>query len=437
MIHRIQNLEELATGNAKRLDALAIAEAGYAAINTGEALRRKMWVETDGIHIGGKIYPTAERQVYFVGIGKCAFDAAEAIEDIFGDLLIAGIAFGVGSQEKSQLNKIQPYSGTHPLPSEANVVATRHVMEFLSDRTENDLVIMLISGGGSTLLCSPSGVMTCLDESTLFSELTARGATIQDINTVRKHTSLARGGALAEAAYPAEVLALIASDVPGNDIPSIASGPTVLDSSTIADAEIILAKYSVAAAGITLIETPKDARYFERVTNTLFITSQDALLAMQEEATRRGYQATIVADCFTGEAREVGRSVVEKLHTVNTGSALLYAGESTVMINGDGKGSSTPLGAGGRNQEMSLAALSDIREGELLLPFASDGRDNTDHAGAIADSTTLAHAHEQNLAPEDYLATHRSYDFFTTTRDALLTGYTGSNVSDLIIALKK
>lgn len=430
MDRRIQNSEVLAT-TALRTDALAIAAAGYAAIDTGEALRRKLHLIQNELHIGDAVYPLEGRKVFFVGIGKCAFDAAEAIETLLGDTLTAGIALDVASTEGRHLTKIETIVGTHPLPSEANVHATKRIVEFLSGRTENDLVLMLISGGGSTLLCSPVPPMTCIDESTLFSELSAQGASIQDINTVRKHTSQARGGNLAAAAFPAEVMSLIISDVPGNDITSIASGPTVLDTSTIADAKAIFAKYNVLTAkNIAFLETPKEPKYFERVKNILLVTSEDALAAMQDEAVRRGYTTEIPDHCLIGEAREIAHAVTEKLHAAPAKTAFLYAGESTVTIAGS-------AGAGGRNQEMALAALLDIRDDELVLPLASDGHDNTDHAGAIADSDTQTHARTKNLSIETYLDAHRSYDFFTTTDDALITGYTGSNVSDLIIALKK
>lgn len=428
---RIQNSEALTT-NVLRADALAIAEAGYAAIDTGEALRRKLHLVQDELHIGDTVYPLAGRKIFFVGIGKCALDAAEAIETLLGDTLTAGIALDVASTKERHLTKIETFIGTHPLPSEVNVQATKRIMEFLSGRTENDLVIMLISGGGSTLLCSPVSPMTCVEESTLFSEFSAHGASIQDINTVRKHISRARGGGLAAAAFPAEIISLIISDVPGNDISSIASGPTVLDTSTIADAEAILTKYDIPAAkNIEFLETPKESKYFEHVTNILFVTSEDALTAMQGEATQRGYTTEIPDHCFTGEARDVAQRVIERLHGAPANTALLYAGESTVTL---GK---QEAGAGGRNQELALAALIGLRDDELVLPFASDGHDNTDHAGAIADANTRVHAHAKNLSIETYLDEHRSYDFFTTTDDALSTGYTGSNVSDLIIALKK
>ncbi|MBU6388475.1 DUF4147 domain-containing protein [Patescibacteria group bacterium] len=429
MSHLIQNFEALAE-HTLRSDALGIAEAGYAAVDAGAALRRTMRMINGELHIGEKAYALAGRRVYFVGVGKCAFAAAQAVENLLGDALTAGIALGVSSIEDHMPSRIETHIGTHPLPSETNETATKRLLAFLSGREATDLVIMLISGGGSALLCAHDAPMTCTDESVLFSELTARGASIQDINTVRKHTSRARGGGLAAAAYPAEVVSLIISDVPGDDIAYVASGPTVLDSSTVADAKTVLARYDGLTARIELLETPKEPNYFECVTNMLLLTKHDALAAMQKEATARGYAAEVIDDRFAGEAREVGRAVAEKLHAVPAKTALLYAGESTVTLGSE-------HGTGGRNQELALAVLGVLRDGELMLPFASDGHDNTDVAGAIADATTRAHALAHNLSAEEFLAGHRSYDFFKTTGDALCTGYTGSNVSDLIIALKK
>lgn len=430
MGHRaITNFESLAE-NELRLDALAIAEAGYAAINVGAALIRKVHIEDDGLCIDDARYPIINRRIFFVGVGKCAITAAEAVERLLGDRLTAGIALDVALPSDSALTKIKAYAGTHPLPSEANVQATERIIALLSECQEEDLVLMLISGGGSTLLCLNEPPMTCLDESALFTRLTEQGATIQDINTVRKHTSVARGGGLAKAAYPAEVISLIVSDVPKNDIGNIASGPTVRDSSTTLDAQTILSKYHLPLEPRpAFIETPKDGKYFERVTNTLFLTNQDALLAMQGEAVGRGYQATIMSDHLTGEAAVVAREILETLHAAPPKTVLLYAGESTVTTGGH-------AGRGGRNQEMALAALEAVMPGELLLPIASDGHDNTDHAGAIADETTRAHAAAHNLSIIEHLEAHRSYDFFTTSGDAVSTGYTGSNVSDLIIAIK-
>lgn len=441
MNRAIQNFETLAE-NALRLDALALAEAGYGALHTGSTLMRTVHLEDDTLIIGDIEHPLGDRGVFFVGIGKCAAAGAAAIEEILGDRLTGGIALDVANEKQHQFKKVELFLGTHPLPSEVNETATARIVGMLEGCTADDLVLMLISGGGSTLLCLPTAPMTCTDESTLFTALTAGGATIQELNTVRKHTSRARGGGLACAAYPAEVVSLIISDVPGNDIASISSGPTVRDVSTVADARAVLAKYGVElpATGV-LTETPKEEKYFERVTNTLFLTNSDALRAMQEEATKRGYTATIMSDHVAGEAREVGKAILETLHTIPSKTVLLYAGESTVTFASPehGRGGLVPpkpVGEGGRNQEMALTVLADIRPDELVLTFASDGHDNSDHAGAIADATTRAHAEEKELSIDESLARHCSYDFFKASGDALMTGYTESNVSDIIIAIK-
>lgn len=395
----------------------------------------KVQVKDGELQIADKIFKIARRRIFYVGVGKCAISAGMAVEKILGEIFTAGVAFDVfGSNPAIQqpaTSKLEITIGTHPLPSEANERGAKRIVEFLSDKTENDLVIFFISGGGSTLLCLPQTPTTYSDESELFKKLTNKGAPIQDLNTVRKHISRARGGALAEAAYPAEVISLIFSDVPGNDIHTIASGPTVLDTSTIVDAQSVLAKYNIdVSSNIKFIETPKDQKYFERVTNLLFLSNLDALAAMRAESARHGYMTTVVDDHFTGEAREVGLTIAEKLHTSPSKTALLYAGESTVKID-------TGAGVGGRNQEMAISVLNEIKNDELILPFASDGHDNTDHAGAIADEITQAHAREKNLSAKEYLEEHKSYDFFKSSGDALITGYTGSNVSDLIIAIKK
>lgn len=426
---RIENTRELAT-SPLRADALAIAEAAYQAIDVTGIVERKVVREGDTLVVDGKSFPLAGRNVYVIAAGKCSFVVGHALEHILGSHLTAGVALDVSPVDHASFTTITAYRGTHPLPSEVNESATAAMLALLERTTEQDLVIMAISGGGSTLLCQHEKAMTCLNESQLFTELTHKGATIQEINTVRKHTSRVRGGGLAAAAYPAEVISLIFSDVPGNDMAFIASGPTVPDTSSIADALALLTRYEVAVPAHSLIETQKDPKYFARVTNTLLLTSEDALEAMSREAVARGYRVEVVDDHLTGESRDTGRAIVNELHSAPAATARLFAGETTVTIDGAG-------GEGGRNQEMALAVVDEIGEGELLLPFASDGHDNTDHAGAIADLTTRDHAFAQTLSVAHHLAEHRSYDFFKASGDALVTGYTGSNVSDLIIALKK
>lgn len=433
----IQNSSVLAQTPARE-DALAIAEAGYAAVNAGAAIERALHIEGDTLQIQGQTISIEHRRIYFVGVGKCAVTAAAAIESLLGERLTAGVALDVSNTGGEALKKTKVLVGTHPLPSETNVQATARVLEFLADKEASDLVIMLVSGGGSTLLCAPQAPMTADDERVLFTALTDAGAPIQDLNTVRKHLSRARGGGLAFAAYPAEVLALVVSDVPGDDIESIASGPSVRDDTTVADSAAVLARYGVAPSPhVALLETPKEAQYFARVHTELFLSGRNALEAMRGQAERLGYVAKVAAAPITGEARELAHKIVSELHAASAPCVLLYAGESTVTLG-------EHPGKGGRNQELALAALvprSDsgvgLAENELILAFASDGLDDTDHAGAIADALTRTHAEVVGVSAEEALAAHSSYDFFAATGDALQTGYTGSNVSDLIIAIKK
>lgn len=434
MTHRIQNYDTLATSDLRR-DALALIETGYDAIDVGKALARAVRIEGDELVIacgaGNARRPLRGRRVFFVGIGKCAAVAAGAIETILGDRLTGGVALDVSNTADVDLRTITLHIGTHPLPSEENTRATERILSFLAETTEDDLVLMLISGGGSTLICAPEAPMTCLDERDIFTALTDAGASIEELNTVRKHLSRARGGGLARAAYPAEVVSLIVSDVPGNDLEYISSGPTVRDDSTVADARAILARYGVAGAPtLAFIETPKEEKYFARVSNTLFLTNETALDAMRDAAEARGYAATIVTDRLTGEARAVARDAAEALHAAAPKTVLLYAGETTINLGDHPE-------KGGRNQEVALAALRHVAPGELIAPFASDGHDNTDHAGALADEAALAHAKSAGLSIDDALAHHGTYAFFSATGDTLITGYTGSNVSDLIIAIKR
>ena len=436
MEHTIKNFDALAGESALRKDALTIAEAGYAAVDVGNALRRTLRVEGNELVViapdapGDKRYSLGKRRVFFVGVGKCAFSAAPVIEALLGRRLTRGIALDISSPPEG-LQKIEALVGTHPLPSEENVRATKRIVSLLEAAREDDLVIIIVSGGGSTLLADPAPGMKVSSEAEIFEELTAHGVPIRELNIVRKHLSRARGGDLARAAYPAEVLSLIASDVPGDDLATISSGPTIRDDSTALEAEAILERAGASLpVGASFLETPKEARYFERITNILFLAGRDALAAMQKEAQGLGYAVTIAARPFSGEASALGRSIAERLRAAAPRAALLYAGESTVT-------GATKAAKGGRSQELALAALEEVREGELVLPFASDGRDNGDYAGAIADRATAAHARDHGLSAEDALARHASTDFFTTSGDILETGYTETNVSDLIVALKR
>ena len=425
----VKNFKELAKTKEREL-ILEMFDVGLDAIDTEKAIKKAVKVIGNELKIGNEKFSLDNiERLFVVGVGKCSLSAASALEGILGDNLTGGTVIDV---RKGKLNKIHAINGDHPLPSEKNMNATKEVIDLLSGVTENDMVIFIISGGGSTLLCQPDN-LTCSDEGNILQSLFYASANIEEINTIRKHLSKARGGYLAKHAYPARIVSLIFSDVPGDNLEFIASGPTVKDTTTIADAEKILKKYNVEKEtglnDITLVETPKDDIYFKNVKNILLISNKIALTAMAQYAESRGYNAEVRTSTMTGEARDVAQDITENLHDAGGHTVLLYGGETTVTIE--------YLGKGGRNTELAIAALLQLKENETLASITSDGRDNTDFAGAICDMITMETAEKLNLDVKDHLIHNHSYVFFDAVGDYVKTGNTGRNVSDFVIAVKK
>lgn len=425
----VKNFDELAVTPA-RTSLLSIAEAGLQAIQTPRVVEREVSCDGDLLTIAGTAYDlTMYENLFVIGVGKCAGDAAMALESTLGERITDGAVLDVREAEQP-LKHIRTLVGTHPFPSVQNITHTRTLLDIAERASDHDLVLVIISGGGSALLTQPK-THTAHDEAKLIEHLFKGGATIEDLNTVRKHLSEARGGHLAAAAFPAQVVSLIFSDVPGNDIHTISSGPTVLDESTLLDARAVLEKYHAERCGFDpahLFETPKVETMFAHVRNELVLTNKTALEAMQKRAEELSYAVMIRDTDIRGEAREVGKLLSEELHATKPKTVLLYGGETTVTIEGPGKG--------GRNEELSLGALQHLAGHELVLSFASDGRDNTDFAGGIADAHTKMLADEASLDPENFLYTNDSFTFFHTLKQGVNTGYTGANVADLMIAMK-
>jgi hydroxypyruvate reductase len=396
-------------------------------------MRRAVSLEGATLCVAGEAVPLAPSgRLRLVAVGKCATAAAAALCDLLGPKLFYGIVLDVAEAARLPLGDVQVLHGTHPMPSAANVEATRSILRFLEGGRPEDVVLCVVSGGGSTLLCLPPGGSTFEDERAALEALFRAGASIQEINTVRKHSSLARGGQLARAARPARVIGLIFSDVPGGTLDLVASGPTVRDPSTVTDAERVLERYGLPAAGsarFPLIETPKDPADFSRVHNAVVVSNEVALSAMAASAKREGFAAEVRTATLSGEAREVARQVARDLHAAPSGTALLYGGETTVTVRGAGRG--------GRNLELALAALDALGDDELVLTLATDGRDNGDLAGAIADAVTRRDAQRAGADPATFLAANDSYGFFARVPHALETGPTGANVADLIVALRR
>lgn len=405
----ILNKQKLAT-NPLRKNALEILEAGLEAVDTQKILRNKLCIENNNLIIrsgnntesvmvplpltrGG-----VRGEVYFVGIGKCALDGAKVIEEILGDKLTDGIALDI---KTGDLKKIKSVAGTHPYPSEQNIEATKEILKMVENLTEKDLVICLISGGGSSLFELPidmsrTGLDTLIEKT---KELTAKGADINELNNFRKSVSQVKGGKFAKLCQPAQIVSLFFSDVLGNDIGTIASGPTVLDEPN------------------------------EKVKNILLVSNHDALQAMKNKSEELGFNTKIETEILFGNASEVGKELA--LRKPEPKTCILFGGETTVKI-------SKNNGIGGRNQELALSALRFIQEDVLLVSVSSDGWDNTDHAGAIADFELLQKAKELNLDPQEFLQKSDSYNFYKKVADgAICTEKLGSNVSDLCIMLYK
>lgn len=422
----IKNFNVLATTPLRR-DALAIIEAGYEAVLTERVIANEVELRGEDICIKDKSICLSDYdRVFFVAIGKCAVDASTEFERILGDRITDGIVIDVKS---GVFKRLRSFVGTHPFPSEENVVATKEIVNMLRDVTPRDLVLTVISGGGSSLMSLPHK-MTCEKVREITEALWKRGANITEVNTVRKHISDILGGQLAKLAYPASVVSFIFSDVPGNDVGVVASGPTVRDETTIEDAERILAKHDVltecAMPDCQLVETPKEEKYFSHVMNVLLVTNASALAAMKNKAEELGYQAEIRDMKLEGIASELGRLLVNDV--ISNKSCILYGGETTVNISGGGEG--------GRNQEFVLGAVETIPPDTVIVAVASDGWDNTDTAGAIGDAGDRERARAKGISAEQFLYANDSYRFWKIVGGAIMTGRTGINVADFYMVLK-
>src|SRR3989338_10322995 len=424
----IKNIDVLATTPLRR-DALSILEAGYQAVLTERVVREQVEMKGNDICIKENAICLSDfDRIFFVGIGKCAVDAALVFEDILGDHITDGIVLDV---KAGNFKKIRSFIGTHPFPSEYNVSVTKKIVHMLEKATARDLVLVVVSGGGSSLLCLPHEMpISKIEEIT--KALWKGGATISEVNTVRKHISDIAGGQLAKILYPATVASFIFSDVPGDDMSVVASGPTVRDVTTIMDAEHILAKYDVLThcqfPNCQLVETPKDEKYFQKVTNVTLVTNKTALLAMEARARALGYQAEIRDAALEGIAADLGAAFA--IMPMPPASCYLYGGETTVHI-------AHNAGECGRNQEFALGAVSVIPDHRVIVAAASDGWDNTSVAGAIVDAGDCKRAMNAAIDPNTYLRANDSYHFWKTNGGAIITGRTGINVADFYLLLSE
>ncbi len=424
----IRNSLQLGT-TISRKQILRILEAGLAAVETKQLMQNGFFYDAkkDILYIQGKKYPLNQyRHVVFVGIGKVSAKVAEFVESQMLSRITGGVVIDVvPANTKTIVSRV----GTHPLPSTANVSATNEIISMLENLTEEDLVIMVISGGGSSLLTNPQ-VISLDEERKITQALMDAGANISEMNVVRKHLSSVKGGGLAKYAYPASVISLIFSDIPGDDLAQVASGPTVPDKTTVNDAMEIMHKYQILDRcrmdHCGMRETPKESKYFKKVTNLLFCSNQVALQAMERQAHDFGLKVKVWPGSFSGEARDLAK---EFMHSLKPGECLVAVGESVVTIKSHQKGS------GGRNQEMALAALVNLPKGVTFATLNSDGHDNSDVAGAIVDYSNLEKAKKLGLDLNTYLDHHDEYGVLSDLGASIMTGLTGINVSDLVVVI--
>jgi len=434
-----------------RKSAREIFDAAVRAVDPAEAIRRHLVRDGERLKIGNEqVDLGAVREIVVVGLGKAGAPMAAAVEEILGPRIARGLVVTkYGHVQPTRVIRI--HEAGHPVPDDAGMAGARAVLDHVKGLAPEDLVLVLISGGGSALTPSPVEGITLAEKQSLTKALLACGADIREMNTLRKHISRIKGGQLARAAAPARVFTLILSDIVGDPLDAIASGPTVPDPTTYADALAILDKYRIrqeipasirthleAGAAGKIPETPKpDDPLFVRVKSVMVASNIQALEAAKAEAQRLGFQAIILSSFIEGETREIARmhaalalEVRASGHPAKPPVCLITGGETTVTLRGKGKG--------GRNQEFALAAALDIAglRDVVVLSAGTDGTDGpTDAAGALADGETVARALALGLKPRAALDGNDAYPFFERLGDLVMTGPTRTNVMDVRLVL--
>ncbi len=426
----------MASKLTQRAAALGIFRAALKAADPFEAVMRHVCLENRVLIAGRKKYRLDRfNNIFVVGAGKASARMAQAIERLLGKRITAGL-INVKYGHTAKLRRIEQNECGHPVPDENGLRGTQRILAMASHAGSNDLVIALISGGASALTPSPLPPVTLEQKRRLTGELLRCGANIHELNTIRKHISAFKGGRLAKAAAPAAVLALILSDVIGDDLDVIGSGPTVPDRSTVADAERILSRYGISTPSFQESPKPGDPA-FERVQNLIVGSNALAVTAAAAEAKKLGYRTLVLSTFIEGETRDIARvhaaiakEILASGRPLHTPACVVSGGETTVTIRGSG--------LGGRNQEFALAAAIDISglEGVTILSAGTDGTDGpTDAAGAVSNGNTLARGSALGLDAAAYLANNDSYRYFDALGDLIKTGPTGTNVADVRLVM--
>lgn len=423
-----------------RQDARSIFQAGIAAADPYQAIKRHLATELFGGY----------SKVHLIAFGKAACSMAKAAQEIIPSDKLAGRGIAVTNYENViNVDNVDVIGAAHPLPDDAGLNGAKIIADRVQNAQQNELVLVLVSGGGSALIPYPAGQITLQEKIATTDLLLASGADINQINCVRKHLSRLKGGGLARMAAPAHVHALILSDVLGDDLSAIASGPTVADNTTYADAiDVFKAKGILdrVPANVrqhleqgklgNIAETPKPGDdVFRNTGHTLIGSNAISVNAMLEAARNLGYEAKLYSNHLCGEANIVGETLVAQCvkERQNKPIALLAGGETTVTLKGNGRG--------GRNQEMALAfAIAAEQQGLtgdwVFLSGGTDGRDGpTDAAGGIVDRDTIKRMIHARIKPTELLENNDSYTALKSSDDLVITGATGTNVADLQVLL--
>lgn len=434
-----------------RAEAREIFLAGLRAADPLDAVKKAVRLRNDRLQVANRSYALSRvRNIFIAGCGKAAARMALAIEDLLGDRVAGGVVV-VKYDYDLPLQRIKVVEAGHPIPDEAGLYGASQIVELVRDAGETDLVLFLISGGGSALFPGPADGLTLADKQRTTQLLLQSGATIREINVVRKHISKLKGGRFAKLVAPAHLVSLILSDVVGDSLEAIASGPTVGDVSTFADCLEIIQRYelrekiphavlNVLQRGATgaVDETPKPSdAVFQKVQNVVIGSNQTALKAAEYQAEILGYHTRVLSSAIEGESRTVARShaaLVKEIaltdKPVRRPACVISGGETTVIVRGDG--------LGGRNQEFALAAAIEMDglDGAVVLSAGTDGTDGvTDAAGGIVDGSTVQRARAKGLDATAFLTRNDSYHFLKATDDLLITGPTFTNVMDVQVML--
>jgi glycerate 2-kinase len=419
-----------------RNHALQIFRAALDAADPELAVLRHLRFDGRTLRAGRRLYQLSRfDRVQVIGAGKAGAAMARAVERLLGARISGGF-LNVPDGATARLRRITLQECGHPVPDQRGVEGARRIAELAHAAGPRDLLICLISGGASALLPLPAEPVTLAEKQETTRALLASGATIHEINTVRKHISLIKGGQLARLAFPASMIALILSDVIGDDLDVIGSGPTVPDRSTAADATAVLRKYSIRR--LALHETPKPGDpVFNRVQNVIVGSNRQAIDAAARKARALSYRTVVLSTFIEGETRDIAQmhaAVAKEIRASGRPArapvCLLSGGETTVTLRGKG--------LGGRNQEFVLAAAIALDGFGPVTVFSAgtDGIDGpTDAAGAIADASTMSRARALGLDPRAFLDNNDSYHFFERLRALVKTGPTGTNVMDVRILL--